>query len=176
MTTIHNKAPDPIVNENYLRNGDGSHLTVGSPFRGDHFDLSTGECNVARVIAGIRYDTAQATLIASKGTIDEDACNYRLNRLYRASHGAFFLLTMEWSHEEGFVGPDFIRRVADEMVLTFARDIVPPADCVRFFRDWYCTGWIPRNDSEAQGWAEFCLSADDCEAVMLEIASSTRRG
>jgi hypothetical protein len=40
MTTIHTKAPEPIINEKYLRNGDGSHLTVGSPFRGDRFDLS----------------------------------------------------------------------------------------------------------------------------------------
>src|SRR5450755_961502 len=108
MNAIH-KIPEPIINDHRLRNGDGSHVTVGVPFRGDHFDLTTGECTVARVIGGVRYDTVRATLIASACAVDEDTGDYRLKRLYRASHGAYFVLCMEWSDELGFNLPDFIK-------------------------------------------------------------------
>jgi len=175
MNAIHTKVPEPIVNDEYLRNGDGSHVTVSSPFRGDHFNLSTGECSVARVIGGVRYDTVRATLIASVGMVDKDTLEYGLKRLYRATYGAYFLLRMQWTDEQGFRATDFILPIADGDVLGFARILVPPRDCARFLRDWYCSGWIPRNDIVAQQWAEDCLSADDCEAVMLEFTNSTRR-
>lgn len=55
MNTI--KVPEPIMREEYTRNGDRSHVTLGARARGDHFNLSTGEVTVARVIGGVRYDT-----------------------------------------------------------------------------------------------------------------------
>lgn len=175
MNAIQTRVPEPIINEHYPRNLNGNHMTVGIPFRGDHFNLSTGECCVARVIGGIRYDTVRATLIAGVSSVDEDTGAYRLKRLYRATHGNYFVLDMQWSGETGFDNPDFIQPINDDSVLRVARFITPPRDCMRFFCDWYCAGWIPRNDVEAQKWAEFCLSADDCETVMVEFTNSTRR-
>jgi len=166
------KVPEPIMRERYIRNGDGSHVTLSVPARGDHFNLSTGEVTVARVIGGVRYDTVRATLIAGKGGLDE-ICHYELWRLYRASHGAYFLLRMEWSDEEGLFGTDFIKPTPDAHVLTIARMMVTPPDFLAFLRDWYCAGWIPRNDIEAQQWAESTLSADDCEEILLEINNKT---
>ena len=175
MNTIQTKVPKPIINEYYLRNGNGSHMTVGIPYRGDHFNLSTGECSVARVIGGVRYDTVRAALIASMSAIDEDTGTYRVKRLYRSMHGAYFVLNMQWSDEYGFPDPDFIQPISDESVMNVARFIIPPQDCFRFLNDWYCAGWIPRNDIDAQKWAESCLSADDCETVMVEFTNSIRR-
>lgn len=170
MNTI--KVPEPIMREGYIRNGDGSHVTLSVPARGDHFNLSTGEVTVARVIGGVRYDTVRATLIAGKSGLDE-ICHYELRRLYRASHGAYFLLRMDWSDEEGFFGTDFIKPTPDVHVLTIARMMIAPADCLDFLRNWYCAGWIPRNDIEAQQWAEQMLSADDCEEVLLGLTNRT---
>ena len=170
MNTI--KVPEPIMREEYIRNGDGSHVTLGAPVRGDHFNLSTGEVTVARVIGGVRYDTVRATLIAGKSGFDEIG-NYELRRLYRATHGGYFLVRMDWSDDEGFHGTDFIKPTADAHVLTMARMMIAPNDCLEFLRNWYCAGWIPRNDIEAQQWAEQMLSADDCEEVLLGLTNRT---
>lgn len=168
------KVPEPIIREAYRRNSDGSHVSMSVPARGDHFNLSTGEVNVARIIAGVRYDTVRATLVAGKSGID-DVGNYELRRLYRAAHGAYFLLRMDWSDEEGFYGPDFIHPLADADVLMTVRTIIAPTDCLVFLRDWYCAGWIPRNDAEAQLWAEQTLSADDCEEVLRGFGNKAWR-
>lgn len=170
MNTI--KVPEPIMREGYICNSDGSHVTLSVPARGDHFNLSTGEVTVARVCGGVRYDTVRATLIAGKSGLDE-ICHYELRRLYRASHGAYFLLRVDWSDEEGFFGTDFIKPTPDAHVLTIARMMVAPADCLDFLRNWYCAGWIPRNDIEAQQWAEQMLSADDCEEALLGLSNRT---
>lgn len=167
------KAPAPILREVYVRHADGAHVTLGVPTRGDHFNLSTGEVSVARVIGGVRYDTVRAQLIAGKSGLDE-ICRYELRRLYRATHGACFLLRMDWSDEEGFYGTDFIKPIADPDVLMIARMMIAPGDCLTFLRDWYGQGWIPRNDSEAQKWAEQTLSADDCEEVLRGFGNRTR--
>ncbi|MHB8474603.1 MAG: hypothetical protein ACYDC8_17525 [Gammaproteobacteria bacterium] len=166
---MNNNVPNPIINDHRLRNGDGSHVTVSAPYKGDHFDLTTGDITVARVIGGKRYDTAQATLIASEGVVDTDTGGYRLKRLYRANHGGYFTVRMEWENDIGFGQENFISSILEDQVLGVARMIVQHSDCLRFLREWYCAGWIPRNDIQAQEWAEDSLPADDCEAILFEF-------
>ena len=169
MNAIHTGVSEPIITECYLRHSDGRHVTVDIPYRGDHFNLSTGECRVARIIGGIRYDTSRATLIAGTGMLDEDTGAYWLKRLYRATHGAYFELRMVWPDEFGFEDTNFIRPMSEDRVLNFARTLVLPHDCMRFLLNWYWTGWIPRNDVLAQAWAERVLSDDDCEWLLSEM-------
>ena len=163
-----NTTPKPIIRESHIRNSDGSPVKLTVPSRGDHFDISTGEVSVARIIGGVRYDTVRATLIVAKSGLDAIG-TYEMRRLYRATHGAYFLLHMDWSIDEGFYGTDFIKPTFDGHVLMIARTMIAPTDCLAFLRDWYCQGWIPRDDSDAQQWAESTLSADDCEEVLLQL-------
>jgi hypothetical protein len=56
------KVPQPIMREEYVRNGDGSHVTVSAPSSGDHFNLSTGE-----VTASWRSALSLVTLLGARG-------------------------------------------------------------------------------------------------------------
>lgn len=38
------KVPEPIMREGYIRNGDGSHLTLSVPARGDHKLMDWAYC------------------------------------------------------------------------------------------------------------------------------------
>lgn len=82
MNTI--KVPEPIMREEYTRNGGGSHVTLGAPARGDHFNLNTGEVTVARVIGGVRYDTVRATLtrepVKAKGLSRDSQSRHRCTK------------------------------------------------------------------------------------------------
>ncbi|MGH8190787.1 MAG: hypothetical protein ACREP2_05010 [Rhodanobacteraceae bacterium] len=168
MSRIPIPIPEPILTGEFLARHDGRHILLGKAERGDEFDLTTGECRVARVIRGIRYDTAKAILVVGSSAL-ELADGFSLQRLYRAEHLAWFLLRMEWWDGIGFRNEDFIRPVPDEHVLHRVRGIIRTADALHFLLDWYCGGWIPRNDRYARSWAEEALSADDCEIVLDAI-------
>lgn len=92
------KVPEPIMRERYFRNGDGSHVTLSVPARGDRFDIGTGEVDFARIIGGVRYDTVRATLVADRSGLDK-IDPYELRRLYRAGHVNLLRITMRPSFD-----------------------------------------------------------------------------
>lgn len=161
--------PDPIIYGHLIGARDGGHWTFTKPHWGDWFDLTSGECRMARVIAGIRYDTSISTLVARHSGIDVYGL-FHFRWLFLASHGAWFAVHVEGQVEQFRETFSDLRLVPAQSVLQVARLMIQPGDCLRFLTEWYCAGWIPHDDDEARSWAEEVLSADDCEKVLDAIA------
>lgn len=169
MNTIERQIPKPVVRESRIRRGDASDFIIVHARMGDSFNLSTGEVRVARIIGGIRYDTTQADLVFGYGEFHGYCC-YRLFRLYRTSAGRFFWLSLQWAEDEGCVGFDAITVLENERVLPAVRMWMSDGDVSEFLLNWYCPGWLPRDDALAQAWAESILSADECERVQAAMS------
>lgn len=165
-TRIH---PDPIIYGHLIGARDGGHWTFTKPHWGDWFDLTSGECRMARVISGLRYDTSTSTLVARHSGIDVYGL-FHFRWLFLTNHGAWFTVHVEGQVEQFRETASDLRLVPAQSVLQVARLMIQPGDCLRFLTEWYCGGWIPRDDDEARSWAEEVLSADDCEKVLNAIA------
>ena len=161
MNTI--TTPIPIVREHRIKRPNGRDFIVANALFGDSFNLTSGVIKVARLVAGLRYDTAQATLIVGHGKFN-GYC-YNLWRLYRCSAGDFFVLRMQWGEDVGFAGPHFITPIGREGVLGTARGLLESEDVPAFLRNWYATGWLPRDDSYVQEWTANLLTADEGERL-----------
>lgn len=167
---MNNNFPEPIQAETRLQNLDGSDVIVDVPEFGDSYNLGTGEVTVARMIAGIRYDTTTASLVAGIGEYF-GFHRYALSRVYRTADGRFFQVKMVWSEDPDFTGSAGIEPLEDDAVLAALHIHVADSKLAELVRDWYCTGLLPRNDGFIQRWAESALSADECERVMAAMAS-----
>lgn len=160
--------PAPIRNEAKLMRSDATPLVVGT--QGDFFNLTTGDCHVARYLDGFWFDTSRSLLVAGVAiTTPNDG--FALHRLYRAEHLAWFVLEMQWWGRIGFRNDHFIHPLPDAQVVNTARSPVGNAGTLRFLLDWYVNGWIPRNDVLARAWAEEALSPTDCDLVLEGITS-----
>ncbi|HEX7369990.1 MAG TPA: hypothetical protein VF284_06890 [Rhodanobacteraceae bacterium] len=162
--------PDPVINDQHLPPVNGEHPTVYAERCNDSFDFTTGECRIARRMDGIPFDTSDATLCASVGTLDI-ANGYSLRRLYRVSFDYWFAVRLDWWHTYGLWDDDFVAEVPRDRLLDAARALVPDKDCRRFLIDWYCGGWMPRCDDCARHWATHVLSGEDRETVLAAIAA-----
>ena len=161
--------PHPIIYGHLIGARDGGHWTFTKPHWGDWFDLTSGECRMARVISGLRYDTSISTLVARHSGIDVYGL-FHFRWLFLASHGAWFTVHVEGQVEQFRETSSELRLVPTQSVLQVARLMIQPGDCLRFLTEWYCGGWIPRDDDEARSWAEEVLPANDCEKVLDAIA------
>jgi hypothetical protein len=171
MSSIDTESPNPIVREERIRFRKGQDLILRDNRRQDFFNLSTGDVCVARIIAGARYDTTRATLVVGHG--EYDGYSYTLWRLYRRHEGDFFTLRMQWAEGLDFVGPDFILPIAIDCVLMAARRLVRDEHMLEFVAQWYKPGWLPRDDTFMQEWAESRLDADTTE-VLLDLLGEPR--
>lgn len=165
MPSRYPNAPKPILRGESIRRLDGTPITLAGPHAGDHFNLTTCQCRISRIIHGQRYDTDRSLLVAGTSRVDF-ADGFMLHQLYRADDGAFFALHMLWWRELGFSTAHFIQPLTDSKVLATARSIVQPVDCRDFLLGWYSLGWLPRDDACVRAWAEAVLSADDCAMVL----------
>lgn len=159
--------PAPIRNEAILTHPDTTPLVIGT--QGDFFNLTTGDCHVARYLNGFWFDTSRSMLVAGVA-MTTPADGFALHRLYRTEHLTWFVLEMLWWDRIGFRNDDFIHPIPDAQVVNTARSLVGNAGSLRFLLDWYANGWIPRNDNLARSWAEEALSPDDCDIVLANIA------
>jgi hypothetical protein len=121
------------------------------------------------VLRGVRYDTARAALIVGHGEL-MDADGYQLGRIYRTTEASFFNLSMQWAYGIWFVEVPTIEVVDPEDLLTLAKQILRDEDVLQFLSNWYCAGYLPKDDPFVQQWAEDVLSADDCEAIQARIS------
>lgn len=161
--------PAPVIRGHLIGARDGGHWIFTKPHRGDQFDLTTGACRMACIIDGIRYDTSTATLVARHSGIDVYGL-FHFRWLFLANHGAWFTVSVDGRVEQMLETSSHLRVVPPESVLDVARLMIQPDDCLRFLVDWYCGGWIPRNDGYVRSWAEEALSADDCAIARECIA------
>jgi hypothetical protein len=159
--------PAPIVCETRVSELEGGDLFIKNPRHGDTYNLTTGEVHVARMIGGVRYDTATATLIVGVGEYFGLSC-YLLSRLYRTNDGKFFQLQMQWAGDVGIIDMQVISDVHD--VLTVAKSHLPESRTAEFLREWYCTGLLPLDDEFVRNWAESVLPVEECEAVLAALA------
>lgn len=162
--------PSPIRFGPGLRTRRDCHFIVERNDRGDRLDLTTCDCEVARVIDGIRYDTRAAFLVVSRSYFDGDAF-FHLRQVFRGHAGRWFVLQVQWAFDSGQCNDNLIVPIQDEQVLATLRQTIRNEDCLPLLRDWYSRGWIPRNDAFVQRWAEDVLSADDCEYVIHTFAT-----
>lgn len=159
------RIPSPIRFGLDLRTRGDGHVIVERPQRGDLIDFTTCECAVSRVIHGVRYDTGDAILVASRLRLDEDhlLC---LRQVYRSHKGRWFVVQAKWSFDSGECNDNLIVPIRDEQVLMLLRPMIQDRDCLTFLRGWYCRGWVPRNDAFVLQWAEAFLPADACEYLI----------
>jgi hypothetical protein len=157
--------PKPIRSGPGLGSPEDKHFIVENARRKGYLDLTTCECKVARVIGGIRYGTGDADLVASRSLIEVEQY-FSLRQLYRGRDGRWFLLQVQWTFDSERCNDNLIVPIAYYDVLDELRTLVCEDDCFELLRDWYCQGWLPRNDMVVQQWAEAVLSADDCQYVI----------
>lgn len=168
-TPAKNVHPEPIIRGHLIGARAGGHWIFTKPHWDDRFDLTSGECRMARVIHGIRYDTSASALVARHSGIDVYGL-FHFRWLFLANHGAWFTVHVEGQVEQFRETSSDLRPVPAQSVLQVARLMIEPGECLRFLMAWYCGGWIPRDDDEARSWAEEALCADDCEKVLDAIA------
>ncbi len=161
--------PAPIINETRVSKLDGGEICISDPKHGDSYNLTSGEAHVARMIGGIRYDTANASLVYGAGEYFGYGC-YLVSRLYRTNDGKFFVLQMITGGEE-FVDTQAIRVIEEDSVLETAKSLLAESEVLKFLREWYCSGLLPLNDAFVQEWAESTLSADECQAVLAALGN-----
>jgi hypothetical protein len=161
--------PESIIRGHLIGARDGGHWIFTKPHWDDRFDLTSGECRMARVIGGLRYDTAASVLVARHSGIDVYGL-FHFRWLFLANHGAWFTVHIDGQVEQFRETASDLRLVPTQSVLQVARLMIEPGDCLRFLTEWYGGGWIPRDDDEARSWAEEILPADDCERVLGAIA------
>lgn len=161
--------PRPIIHGHLIGARDGGHWIFTKPHWDDQFDLTSGECRMARVIGGLRYDTSASMLVARHSGIDVYGL-FHFRWLFLANHGAWFTVHIDGHVEQFRETSSDLRLVPAQSVLQVARLMIEPVDCLRFLMEWYGGGWIPRDDDEARSWAEEVLSADDCERVLDAFA------
>lgn len=154
-------APAPVIREPRLIRPDGSEVIVTTR-HGDWLNLTTGEFQIARIIDGRRRDTRNAVLVAGRGT----GCDsLTVDRLYRVSRDAYFLLQFTWDRDWEFVSGPTIKPVDYLNVFACLRELIVPGDHFAFLRDWYLTEWLPYDFGDAARWAEATLSADEYERL-----------
>lgn len=161
--------PEPIIRGHLIGARDGGHWLFTKPHWNDRFDLTSGECRMARVIRGLRYDTSASVLVARHSGIDVYGL-FHFRWLFLANHSAWFTVHIEGQVEQFRETSSDLRIVPTQSVLQVARLMIEPGDCLRFLTEWYGGGWVPRDDDEARAWAEEVLSADDCEMALNAIA------
>jgi hypothetical protein len=161
--------PAPIVCETRVSKLEGGEICTNDPRHGDSYNLSTGEARVARMIGGIRYDTAEASLVYGAGEYFGNGC-YALSRLYRANDGKFFVLQMIQVGDE-FADIKAITVLEEARVLETAKYLLAEREVLKFLREWYCSGLLPLDDAFVQEWAEATLSADECQAVLAALGN-----
>lgn len=157
--------PSPIRYGSGLRMRRDAHFIIEPARHGDVLDLTTCDACIARVIHGIRYDTQRAFLVASRSGFDNELF-FGLRQIFRGYDHRWFALQVQLTLDSGACNTNLIMPIPDERVLPSLRQVVRDEDCWPFLRDWYCMGWIPRNDAFAQAWAEAVLPADDCQFVI----------
>jgi len=162
--------PAPISYETRVRTINDEEIHLPGSRAGDTCNLSTGEVNVARMVDGVRYDTAHATLIIGAGEYFGNG-SYGLCRLYRTDDGKFFHLLMVWTLAGTAVDLTVITANDDLGVLQIAQVLLPDRDVVGFLRDWYCAGLLPIDDDFVKEWAESALPADECQEVMVALGN-----
>jgi hypothetical protein len=166
----HPLVPAEPLCAGFVEYDDGAAIPIRRMLAGVGYpNASTDPHGVSRVIDGLRYDTHQAALVASVFELD-DAWDLHQWGLFRGDHGRWFVVKMRTGYQEGAEIVQTIHPLPDGRVLGFARNLVTPELCLRFLLDWYCTGWIPRNDPFVRDWAEADLSAGDCQTVMAALA------
>jgi hypothetical protein len=161
--------PAPIVCETRVSRLKGGEICVREPRHGDFYNLTTGEARVTRMIGGIRYDTADASLVYGTGEYFGVGC-YILSRLYRTPDGKFFLLQMISGGEE-IADIKAISVVEEDHVLETAKHLLAESELFKFLREWYCSGLLPLNDAFVQEWAESILSADECQGLLVALGN-----
>lgn len=164
-----NKYPDPIVYETRVNRIDGEEIRPAFDKAGDAWNLSTGEVAVARVAGGTRYDTAYAELIMGVGEYFGSGA-YAAFRMYRTDSGKFFRLHLVWKDD---MAAAEIKPLPDgeTSVLSLAKTLLGNQDVAEFLMNWYCQGLLPLDDAFVQEWAEESLSADECQNVLVAMAS-----
>lgn len=169
MSTDTVQAPGPLWFGPFLRRGDGSHLVIERARFGDLIDLTTGECHLARVIAGVRCDTRRATLVV--GSSSAAGGYFFFRQLFRGHDGHWFLVTLTYDVDWGECDDGFIGLLTEDQVLPKLREVLAGEDCWPLLRDWYVRGWVPRDDAFVQEWAEAMLPADEYEFVVHSFAT-----
>lgn len=164
--------PAPIVCETRVSKLEGGEICVTDPKHGDSYNLSTGEAHVARMIGGVRYDTAEASLVYGAGEYF-GGC-YALSRLYRANDGKFFVLQVIQVGDE-FADIKAISVLDEARVLETAKHLITGREVLKFLCDWYCSGLLPLDDAFVQEWAEATLSADECQTVLVALGNRYSR-
>ena len=161
--------PAPIVCETRVSKLEGGEICIADPRHGDSYNLSTGEARVARMIGGVRYDTAEAALVYGAGEYFGYCC-YALSRLYRANDGKFFVLQMIQIGDE-FADIKAITVLEEARVLETAKHLIIGREVLKFLCEWYCSGLLPLDDAFVQEWAEATLSADECQTVLAALGN-----
>lgn len=169
-TSAASAHPEPIIHGHLIGARDGGHWVFTKPHWDDWFNLTSGECRMARVIRGIRYDTSASVLVARHSGIDVYGL-FHFRWLFLANHGAWFTVHIDGQVEQFRETSSDLRLVPAQSVMQVARLMIEPDDCLRFLTAWYGGGWIPRDDDEVRSWAEEALSANDCEIVLQAIAA-----
>lgn len=164
--------PASIVCETRVSKLEGGEICIADPRHGDYYNLSTGEVRVARMIGGVRYDTADASLVYGAGEYF-GGC-YALSRLYRANDGKFFVLQMIQVGDE-FADIKAITVLEEACVLETARHFIIGREVLKFLCEWYCSGLLPLDDAFVQEWAEATLSADECQTVLAALGNRYSR-
>lgn len=160
--------PAPIVCETRVNKLDGGDLLIKNPRYGDTYNVSTGEAHVARMIGGVRYDTASASLVVGLGEYF-GLCCYMLSRLYRTNDGKFFQLQIRWAGDDGLVDMQVVSEAHD--ILTAAKNHLSEDRTAEFLRGWYCSGLLPLDDEFVRNWTESVLPVEACEAVLAGLAA-----
>lgn len=166
---MNNTTPEPYVRETRVQRIDGTDIQPTLDKAGDAWNLSTGEVAVARVVGGIRYDTANAELIIGVGEYFGSGA-YAAFRLYRTDSGRFFRLHLVWQADTATAKikplPD-----GESSVLSLAKIMLGNQDVAAFLKNWYCQGLLPLDDAFVQEWAEESLSANECQNFLVALAS-----
>jgi hypothetical protein len=166
---MNTNTPEPFVRETRVQRIDGRDIQPTLDKAGDAWNLSTGEVAIARVAGGIRYDTAYAELIMGVGEYFGSGA-YAAFRLYRTDSGRFFRLHLVWQADTATAE---IKPLPDGeiSVLSLAKTMLGNQDVAEFLKSWYCQGLLPLDDAFVQEWAEESLSADECQNVLVALAS-----
>jgi len=167
---MNTNIPAAIVYETRVQKINGEEIHVAGSRPGDTCNLSTGEVHVARMIDGIRYDTANASLIVGVGEYFGNS-SYALCRLYRTTDRRFLYLLVLWMCDDVSVDIKAITSNDEPGVLTIAEKILPDKDVVAFLREWYCPGLLPIDDDFVKRWVERTLSADECQEALFALGN-----
>lgn len=162
--------PPPIINDARLPSIAFRHPPVVGASDGTRFNPVTGECRVVRLVGGLVYDTDDSELVASVCGTDA-AKGLSLRRLYRAHHGRWFVIHLQYWHKFLVIANELMWPLPDYGVLPIARSLVPDKDCLAFLLDWYGGNFLPRDDDLVQEWAVDALSPTDLERFVAMFES-----